>query len=199
MAQAGVTGRSPTRSRSGCSTIHRLRQRLVEDGLEAALARQPPARTKPRKLDGAQEARLVAIACSQAPEGRASWTLRLLADKLVELELVESIGRGNRAADAQKNDLKPWLKEQWVIPPEANAEFVCAMEDVLEVYQRPYDPQRPLVCFDEGTKQLVRGVRDADPGGPRPPGAHRLRVRTQRHGEPVHDVSSRWRAGGRCW
>lgn len=77
----------------GLSTIHRLRQRFVEDGLEAALARQPPSRTKPRKLDGAQEAPLVAIACSQAPEGRASWTLRLLADKLVALELVDSIGR----------------------------------------------------------------------------------------------------------
>jgi transposase len=77
----------------GMSTIHRVRQRFVEDGLEAALARQPPARTKPRKLDGAQEARLVAIACSQAPAGRASWTLRLLADKLVELEVVDSIGR----------------------------------------------------------------------------------------------------------
>jgi transposase len=77
----------------GLSTIHRLRQRFVEDGLEAALARQPPIRTKPRKLDGAQEARLVAIACSPAPEGRAAWTLRLLADKLVELELVASIGR----------------------------------------------------------------------------------------------------------
>jgi transposase len=77
----------------GLSTIHRLRQRFVEVGLDAALARQPSTRTKPRKLDGAHEARLVAIACSQAPAGRASWTLRLLADKLVELELVESIGR----------------------------------------------------------------------------------------------------------
>jgi transposase len=77
----------------GRSTIHRLRQRFVEDGLEAALARHAPTRTKPRKLDGAQEARLVAIACSQAPEGRASWTLRLLADKLVALGLVDSIGR----------------------------------------------------------------------------------------------------------
>jgi transposase len=77
----------------GLSTIHRLRQRCVEDGLEAALARHPPVRTKPRKLDGAQEARLVAIACSQAPEGRASWTLRLLADKLVDLEIVKAIGR----------------------------------------------------------------------------------------------------------
>jgi transposase len=73
------------------STIHRVRQQLVEDGLEAALHRQPPARTKPRKLDGAQEAHLVALACSQAPGGRTSWTLHLLADKLVELELVDSI------------------------------------------------------------------------------------------------------------
>jgi transposase len=77
----------------GVSTIHRLRQRFVEDGLDTALARQPSARTTPRKLDGAQEAHLVAIACSQAPAGRASWTLRLLADKLVEPELVDSIGR----------------------------------------------------------------------------------------------------------
>ena len=75
----------------GVSTIHRVRQRVVEDGLEAALHRQPLARTKPRKLDGAQEAHLVAIACSQAPQGRASWTLHLLADKLVALEIVDSI------------------------------------------------------------------------------------------------------------
>jgi transposase len=77
----------------GVSTIHRLRQRVVEAGIEAALTRQPPARTKPRKLDGAQEARLVAIACSQAPQGRASWTLQLLADTLVALEVVDTIGR----------------------------------------------------------------------------------------------------------
>jgi hypothetical protein len=77
----------------GMSGIHRLRQRFVEVGLDAALARRPPARTQPRQLDGAPEARLVAIACSQAPEGRASWTLRLLADKLVELARVDSIGR----------------------------------------------------------------------------------------------------------
>jgi DDE superfamily endonuclease len=74
-----------------------------------------------------------------------------------------------RADHAQKNDLKPWLKEQWVIPPKANAEFVCAMEDVLEVYQRPYDPKRPLLCLDEASKQLVAQTRMpllAEPGQP---------------------------------
>jgi hypothetical protein len=56
-----------------------------------------------------------------------------------------------------------------VIPPEQNAEFVCAMEDVLEVYHRPYDPQRPVVCFDEASKQLLRETRTpiaAAPGRP---------------------------------
>lgn len=63
----------------------------------------------------------------------------------------------------KKNELKPWLKEQWVIPPEADAEFVCAMEDVLGVYVRPYDPNRPVVCFDELSKQLVRETRQPIP------------------------------------
>ncbi len=73
------------------------------------------------------------------------------------------------AYHAKKNELKPWLKEQWVIPPKANAEFVCAMEDVLEVYQRPYDPKRPVVCLDETSKQLVAETRvpiPAEPGQP---------------------------------
>ena len=48
------------------------------------------------------------------------------------------------------------MKEQWCIPPEHSADFVCAREDVLEVYHRPHDPKRPLVCFDEGTKQQTK-------------------------------------------
>lgn len=77
----------------GASTVHRLRERFVEDGFEQALSRKPHSQTKPRKLDGAQEAHLVAIACSAAPAGRARWTLSLLADRLVELQVVDSIGR----------------------------------------------------------------------------------------------------------
>lgn len=74
-----------------------------------------------------------------------------------------------RADDAQKNELKPWLRQQWVIPPQANAEFVCAMEDVLEVYTRPYDSTRPVVCLDELSKQWVAETRTpipAEPGQP---------------------------------
>src|SRR5207248_2770533 len=72
-------------------------------------------------------------------------------------------------ADAQKNELKPWLKEQWCIPPRADAEFVAAMEDVLEVYHRPYDEKRPLVCVDEASRQLIGEVAQPVPARPGQP------------------------------
>ncbi len=58
----------------------------------------------------------------------------------------------------EKNEIKPWLVKEWCIP-KANAEYVARMEDVLEVYQRPYDPLRPVVCIDETNKQLIKETR----------------------------------------
>jgi hypothetical protein len=72
-------------------TVSGVRKQYVEQGLAAALNRRPPAREYRRKLDGAQEARLVARSCSAPPTGQARWSLRLLADKLVELEVVEAV------------------------------------------------------------------------------------------------------------
>jgi len=74
------------------STVHRVRQEFVELGLEAALYRRKPTGRQYRKLDGAQEAQLIALACGAAPEGRARWTLKLLAQRMVELEIVDAIG-----------------------------------------------------------------------------------------------------------
>src|SRR4030081_3919555 len=73
------------------STLERVGSRCVEEGFEAALRPRPSRQVHPRKLDGVQEAHLVALACSPAPKGRARWSLRLLADKLVELEVVDDI------------------------------------------------------------------------------------------------------------
>jgi transposase len=73
------------------STVERVRMRCVEEGFEAALRPRPSRQVHPRKLDGVQEAHLVTLACSPAPNGRNRWSLRLLADKLVELEIVEDI------------------------------------------------------------------------------------------------------------
>ena len=72
-------------------TVSRVRKQYFKEGLEAALNRRPPNREYYRKLDGKQEAHLVALACSDPPEGQARWSLRLLADKLVELEVVEVV------------------------------------------------------------------------------------------------------------
>ena len=72
-------------------TVARVRRQYVEQGLEAALNRRPPRREYRRKLDGAQEARLVALACSAPPEGHGRWSLRLLAERLVELEVVDAL------------------------------------------------------------------------------------------------------------
>lgn len=72
-------------------TVERIRRRWATEGLEAALHRARPRRVYERKLDGNQEAQLIAVACSTPPEGRERWTLALLAERLVELKLVDSI------------------------------------------------------------------------------------------------------------
>lgn len=73
------------------ATVGRVRRTYVEQGLTAALERKTPDRTYPRRLDGAAEARLIALACGNPPVGRERWTLRLLADELVRLEVVETV------------------------------------------------------------------------------------------------------------
>src|SRR5947209_12831496 len=84
-------------------TVGRVRQRFVEGGLDAALARKPQARpSRERKLDGRAEARLIALACSAPPDGRKRWTLTLLADRLVELDVVDAVGRETVRQTLQK-------------------------------------------------------------------------------------------------
>jgi transposase len=71
------------------STVSRVRTRFVEEGLEAALVHRTPRRTKPQKLDGSQEAHLIALACSEPPRGKKRWSVRLLAERFVSLECAE--------------------------------------------------------------------------------------------------------------
>jgi transposase len=86
-------------------TVSRGRKQYFEEGLQAALNRRPPKREYHRKLDGEQEARLVALACSQPPEGHARWSLRMLADRLVELEIVEGISHQTVRRTLKKTNL----------------------------------------------------------------------------------------------
>nr|WP_294565136.1 IS630 family transposase [uncultured Rhodopila sp.] len=146
------------------STVYRTRQLLVEDGLDAALKRKPRERPSITPIfDGEAEARLIQLACSEAPAGHARWTLRLLEQKVVELGIVPRASDNTIGRVLKKTFLKPHLKEQWVIPPAANAAFVAAMEDVLTVYTLARDQDCPLVCLDETSKQLTRETRTPKP------------------------------------
>ncbi len=153
-------------------TVARTRQQLVEEGLEAVLVRKhSPASARPRIFDGAAEAKLIALACSRPPKGRKRWTLQLLEEAVVELNIVERAS-DNTIGRTLKTRSNLTCKRQWVIPPDANAAFVANMEDVLEVYHRPHDSGYPRglrgrdikatdqrnACADQGEARTARAA-----------------------------------------
>ena len=148
----------------GGSTVYRTKRRFVEGNLEAALTEElRPGAT--RKLLGKEEALLVATACSSPPEGRARWTLDLLAGAMVKLTEHDSISRETVRRRLAENDLKPWRKNMWCIP-HVDGEYVARMEDVLDLYAEVPDPKRPVICFDESPTQLIGEARQPIPAEP---------------------------------
>ena len=149
----------------GGSTVYRTKQRFVLGNLDAALSEEPRPGAS-RKLSGKEEALLVATACSKPPQGRARWTLELLAGELVRLSEHASVSRETVRRRLAENHLKPWRKDMWCIP-QVDGEYVARMEDVLDLYAEAPDPKRPVVCFDESPTQLIGEVRQpirAEPG-----------------------------------
>jgi transposase len=110
--------------------VEYVRKRFVEEGLEATLSRKPVTNAHRRKITGEEEAHLIALCCSQAPEGHDKWTLRMLADKMVELDIVDSIShetvrqtlkkmnlnRGKRKNGAFPQSTMPPLSAKWKKP-----------------------------------------------------------------------------------
>ena len=140
--------------------LEQMRQRFVEEGFESTLEGKPKGH-RPRALQGEDEARLVALVCGPKPDGRTRWTLRLLADTWTTLAHTDTktVSHQTISRTLKKNDLKPWRSQEWCIPAEQNADFVAAMEDILDVYTRKHDKKRPLVCMDESPKQLIGETR----------------------------------------
>lgn len=164
-ADAGATDEAIAGSVGvGISTVYRTRQRFVEGNLPWALNEQPRPGAA-RKLSGKEEALLVATACAAAPKGRSRWTLELLAGEMVRLTEHEMISRETVRRRLAENALKPWRRDMWCIP-KVDAEFVARMEDVLDLYAKHLDPQRPVVCFDESPTQLIGEVRAPIPAQP---------------------------------
>jgi len=88
-------------------TVERIRQTCVEEGIEAALNHKRPKRTRSKTLDGEAEARLIQLACSKPPDGRERWTLQMLADKLIELEIVSTISDETVRTTLKKTNSNP--------------------------------------------------------------------------------------------
>jgi transposase len=148
-------------------TIQRTRQKYATDGLDSALY-ELPRPGQPKKLSSAQEQQIIAIACSTAPEGRSHWTLELLKEEAINRGIVDEISTGPIRILLKEHNLKPWKKKMWCIP-ELTDEYIKRMMDILEVYERPLNPENPVICFDEKSKQLLAHTRDPLPAAPGTP------------------------------
>ena len=156
------TGYSRTRqevadiARVSLATVTKVAKLYDECGLASALSlnRNPKSDIASLKVDNATELLVVTLACSQVPFGRSRWSLRLLRDKLY-LDYKTDLGTSTINRILKSNDIKPHLLECWCIPPNANGDFVAAMEQVIEVYLRPYDKDYPVFCLDEKPLQKL--------------------------------------------
>jgi transposase len=146
------------------TTVERTRAKYALGGLDMVI-QEKPYPPKATKLNLKQEAHLIATACSNPFNGYARWSLRLLAGKIVHLGITDSISHETVRRTLNKHEIKPWLKEQWCIP-EVDAEYVLRMEDLLDLYNQPYDPKSPVVCFDERPYPLLANARESLPAQP---------------------------------
>src|SRR5689334_3209094 len=151
----------------GGSTVYRTKRRFVLGNLEAALSEAPRPGAE-RKMSGKQEALLVATACSKPPQGRARWTLDLLAGEMVKLTEHVDLSRETVRRRLEENDVKPWRKDMWCIP-QVDGAYVARMEDVLDLYAETPDPKHPVVLRREPDPTDRRGTA-ADPGATGPAG-----------------------------
>src|SRR5829696_428686 len=151
----------------GITTVERVRQRFVEEGLASALSPYRGAkRLYERKLDGAQEAHLIALACSAPRTDRRAGRCGFWPSTWLTWPTLTRSPTRPCARPLKKNALQPHRRTMWCMAGKPSAEFVYHMEDVLEVYHRPYDPKRPVVCVDETFKQLIGETREPLPMRP---------------------------------
>jgi transposase len=142
------------------TTVNQIRKTYATEGLKNALYRKTRL-TAPilSKITGDFEARVIATALGPAPQERAKWTLRLLAEHCMEKQYIVSVSYVTIGEMLNTNQVKPHISEYWCIPKENDASFVANMEDVLNIYQQPYNPRVPVICMDEKPIQFLSEVR----------------------------------------
>jgi len=138
-------------------TIYNIEKNYEKGGLDKALY-DDPRPGAPIDFDDRVKSKIVALVCSDPPEGFDRWTLDLITEKTIENGIVDNIGRETIRLILQEHDLKPWRQKSWCVP-DLNKEFIERMEDVLDIYEKSYDKKNPVVCLDEKPIQLLDDVR----------------------------------------
>jgi transposase len=138
-------------------TVRGMLMKYESGGLDAALYDKP--RTgQPRKFNKRQETHIAAVVCSEPPLGNARWTLTLLKEHFESQKIVDSISIETLRIMLVSRDIKPWKHKMWCIPT-VDAAFIKQMEEVLAVYEKPYNKNEPVVCIDEKPIQLLDSER----------------------------------------
>lgn len=138
-------------------TVFNIEQNYEQFGLDRALNDDPRPGVPP-DFDARAKSQIVAMVCSDPPEGFDRWTLRLLQEKAINQAIVESISHETIRVILEEHDLKPWRQRSWCVP-DLDDEFIERMEDVLKIYERDYDESRPVICVDEKPIQLLEDIR----------------------------------------
>ena len=139
-------------------TVTNVGNTYLESGLDAAL-HDDVRQGRPIDIDDRERSRIVAMVCSKPPEGHYRWTLDLIVDESEQRGLIsDSISREQVRIILQEHHLKPWLEKMWCVA-KLDQEYIDRMEKVLDVYERPYDENRPVVCMDEKPVALFSDSR----------------------------------------
>ena len=159
-------------------TVYNIERNYEEGGLSKALTDEPRPGA-PIKHDDAVKAYVVATVCSDPPDGFDRWTLDLIQDTVTTSNVVDQISRESIRLILKEHDLKPWQQASWCVP-RIDEQYILRMEALLDLYARPHDCSRPMVCLDEKPIQLHDHVRE--PEGLRPGKCRRVDYEYKRNG-----------------
>lgn len=138
-------------------TVFNIQSHYELGGLEKALYDDPRPGT-PSQFDDRIKSQIVAIVCSDPPDGFDRWTLELIKEEAIKTKIVEGISRETIRIILQEHDLKPWQQRSWCVP-ELDEAFINRMEDILSLYEEDYSSDFPLICIDEKPIQLSSDTR----------------------------------------
>lgn len=145
-------------------TVYNIGQLYQQHGLKRTLYEQPRPGKKPL-LNFKQSQRIIAMVCSDPPEGLCQWTIKLITEEVIVRKIITQIGRETIRILLKTHDIKPWREKMWCIP-KLNTEYIERMEDLLNLYEKPYNHKEPLLCFDERPIQFLSDIRNSIPMKP---------------------------------